>query len=200
MRGVAVDYDGVTAPDWYDGAGARIAALLDGEPSVLVVHSGAGTLVPSIVDAMGALVEGIVLVDALLPHPGRAWEDTIAPPFLAQLLGKAENERLPPWNRWFSPDPTERLILDEAQRAQFNRDLPKLPLAYIAAKAPRRTGWEAVPAGYVQLSRAYDEEAALAERRGWLVEAVKSHHLAMVTEPDILATKLDAMAQRLDVK
>ena len=196
-QGVALDYGGVEGPDWHDGAGARIAALLQGEPIVLVAHSGAGGLVPSIVDAVGARVRGVVLVDALLPHPGRPWAETVAPPFLAALLGKSDNERLPPWNAWFPQDPTERLIPDEARRRRFNRDLPKLPVAYVTAKAPRRTGWEDVPTGYLQLSRAYDEEAAAAERQGWIVDRLESHHLAMVTEPAIIAVRLDSIVRRL---
>ena len=42
----AVDYGGVSAPDWYGGAARRIAEALAGKDNlILAVHSGAGGFV-----------------------------------------------------------------------------------------------------------------------------------------------------------
>src|SRR5690349_3425313 len=39
----------------------------------LVVHSGGGSLVP----ALAADVAGAIFLDALMPHPGRSWFETV---------------------------------------------------------------------------------------------------------------------------
>ena len=46
------------------------------------------------------------------------------------------------------------------------------------------------PAAYLQLSEAYEHEAAEARELGWPVAQVMSHHLAMLTEPSRVAGSL----------
>jgi hypothetical protein len=55
---------------------------VDGRPTILVGHSGAGPLLAAMGESLGC-VEGYVFVDAGLPHPGRSWFDS-APPELAE--------------------------------------------------------------------------------------------------------------------
>src|SRR5688500_11182323 len=50
----------------------------EGAP-ILVAHSGAGALVPALEAALATPPAGVILVDAILPHPGKAWLET-APP------------------------------------------------------------------------------------------------------------------------
>ena len=195
--GGAVDYGGLRAPDWYDGVGARIAAQCDGAPWVAVLHSGAGGFAPAIAEAAADLL-GFVFVDALLPYPGRAWTDTAPPELAAHLRRLARGDgRLPPWNAWFASDPTPGLIPDAAARAAFVRELPRVPLAFLDAVSPARTGWARLPAAYLRLSRAYEDAASEAEQRGWTVRRLETHHLAMVSEPDKVAATISALAARL---
>jgi hypothetical protein len=50
--------------------------------------------------------------------------------------------------------------------------------------------WPNAPAGYLQLSEAYDDEAARARELGWPVRRQLSHHLALLTQPGHIAGEL----------
>src|SRR5690606_36396579 len=77
--------DAFTAgPPYYPALAAAVAAQVDpgAGGATLVAHSGAGALVPAVVQALRRPVTAAVFVDALLPHGGRGWLDT-APDELA---------------------------------------------------------------------------------------------------------------------
>ena len=195
---LAVDYGGVAGPDWYAGATARIAAHLVGEQRIVVVaHSGAGAFLPGLVDALGDRLIGPILADAVMPYPGRCWFDTAAPELCERVRGLESDGVLPPWDTWWGPDAMTRLIQDEAMRAAFIADLPRLPLAYFEARAPAGDGWRTKPGAYLQLSEACAEDAQAARGLGWLVRREALHHLAMLTHPDRLAAILMSMAREL---
>ena len=183
---LAVDYGPIRGAGWYGEAAARIAAGLgDGRGRwILVGNSGAGGLIPSIVEAARGLVSAVVFIDAILPHAGRTWLETAPGPLAERLRGLASDGRLPPWNEWFDADPTLVLIPDKALRAALVADLPCVALAALSAPAPSGGDWEALPCLYLQLSAAYASEAREARRRGWRVCSETMHHLAMVTEPE----------------
>jgi hypothetical protein len=185
---IAVDYGGVTGPDWYAGAAARIAAQVDSEPWIAVLHSGAGGFAPALAEASARLV-GLIFVDAVLPYPGRSWRQT-APALAERLAALTTDGLLPRWNRWFDPDPTPRLLPDAAIRDAFVGDLPRVPCAFLGAVCPDRGQWEQLPAAYVQLSAGYEAEANEAAQRRWPVRRASLHHLAMISDPDKVAALL----------
>ncbi len=132
-----MDYGGVRAPSWYESAAAGAAeALPGGEPWVVVAHSGAGGLVPSLAEVLGGRLAATLFVDAVLPHPGKAWFDTAPHPLAKHLNEIARDGWLPRWDRWFDRDRLAALIPDPAQRASFIADQPELPLAFLEAPAP----------------------------------------------------------------
>lgn len=186
---LAADYGGVHGPDWYEGVAARIVAQADGRPWVAVLHSGAGGFVPAIAAASSDLV-GAIYLDAVLPYPGRNCLQNAPSDLVDQLRRLTTDGWLAPWNRWFEPDPLQRLIPDAGTRAAFVADQPRVPFAFLEAVSRADSAWEAMPAAYVQLSRAYDDTAAQAERLGWSVRRARMHHLAMVSDPDKVATLL----------
>jgi hypothetical protein len=195
---IAVDYDGVRPPDWYDGAARRIAAALPGfEPLAVAVHSGAGGFVPILADALGARARGFLFVDAVLPYPGQRWFDTAPPALAAHMREIAVEGVLPPWDTWFGRAAFDALIEDPALRAAFSADLPRLPLAYLEAIAPGSDTWRSRRAAYLQLSEPYAAEADAAEALGWIVRRERLHHLAMLTHPDRLAGILAEMTDEL---
>ena len=49
-------------------------------------------------------VAGMVLVDALLPHPGRSWAQTVPESFATRLRAGAVGGRLPPWPQWWGEE------------------------------------------------------------------------------------------------
>ena len=185
---IAVDYGGVAGPDWYQGVDARLAAQVDSEPWIAVLHSGAGGFAPALAAASTRLA-GLIFVDAVLPYPGRRWRQT-APALAERLAALATDGLLPPWNRWFDPDPTLRLLPNAAIRDAFVRDLPRVPCAFLDAVCPDQRQWQPLPAAYLQLSKGYEIEANEAARRGWPVRRSSLHHLAMVSDPDKVAALL----------
>jgi hypothetical protein len=193
---VAVDYGGVSGPDWYGAAADRIGAALAPQPAILVLHSGAGGLAGAITRRVRPAA--LIYTDAILPHPGASWADG-APALAAHLRGLAVDGLLPPWNTWFAADPAARLIADESIRQAFTAQLPRVPLAFLDAPAPPGDA-AGIPTAYLQLSAGYADEAAAAKRRGWTVRAEPMHHLAMVTEPAKLAAILLEMAMSLGVR
>ena len=152
--------------------------------AVLVVHSGAGSLVPSIVDRMPDLIDGVVFVDATLPHSGQAWFDRAPPEMSEQLRGLVDADGfLPPWHAWFPAEVVRDLVPDAKIRTGLIAEMPRVPLAYFAEIAPALDAWTKQPCGYVQLSGAYDSAAAQARSGGWPVAHHEGHHLSAVTEP-----------------
>lgn len=193
---IAVDYGGVSGPDWYEGVARRVAGQADGRPWIAVLHSGAGGFAPALATASTDLA-GFIFVDAVLPYPGRSNIET-APDDLAQRLRALVTDgRLAPWNQWFGPDPLPRLIPDPEARAAFERDLPRTPFAFLEAVAPEGAAWERLPAGYLQLSKMYEATAERAERRGWIVRRARLHHLAMASHPTQVADLLSEIQAAL---
>ena len=154
-------------------------------PIVLVGHSGAGRHLPGLAVAQPDTAL-LVHVDASLAAPGRSWFDD-APPDLARTLrGLADDGgRLPPWNEWFPADALAGLLPDPDLRRRFVAGLPRLPLSYFAEPAPAAT-WTG-PAVYIQLSDAYRDEADRLAAAGVPVIGRPSHHLAMLTDPAMVA-------------
>lgn len=165
------------------------------ERIVLVGHSGAGALLPAVAEATSATVDGMVFVDALLPHPGRSWFDTVPAEMQGQLRGLARRGTLPPWNEWFPPGTIEELLPDPALRQHFCEELPRLPLSYFDEAAPDCPAPPPAHSAYLQLSDAYASEADQAERAGWRVTRSPAHHLALLTDPEAVSATLDELTR-----
>lgn len=189
------------APPWIPKLAARVAETLSqarhkGDVA-LIVHSGAGSLVPAIRAAAGPSVTAAVFVDAVIPRPGRSWFDT-APPALSQRLREMNQDGvLPPWNEWFPAESIASHLPDEALRADFFAEIPRLPLAYFEEVAPAAEGWDSIRCGYLQLSQAYDETAREAAARGWPTRHEPTDHLAMVTQPEAITAAIDRVLEEM---
>jgi hypothetical protein len=152
-------------------------------PVVLVAHSGGGPQLPALA-ARTRGVAGMVLVDALLPHTGRSWAQTVPEAFAAKLKAEAVDGRLPPWPQWWSEARMRELVPDDELRAAFVAACPAVPVGWIDEVMPELPE---PPAVFVQLSDAYTPEADAARRRGWPVLAWDAHHLALLTDPEPVA-------------
>lgn len=186
------------AGPYYPALAAAVAddiARRDDEQIVLVGHSGAGALLPAVAHATAATVVGMVFVDALLPHPGRTWFDTVPMEMRDQLRGLSRHGKLLPWNEWFPPGTIEGLLPDPALRARFCEELPRVPLAYFDEPAPECPPPPPTHSAYLQLSDAYAPEADQAEREGWRVTRRTAHHLAILTEPEEISATLEVLVQ-----
>ena len=189
-------------PPFYERLATRVAeAVRDSSlagPFVVVGHSGAGALLPITATLQGDVMAAL-FVDAILPHPGSSWMETAPPTLSEQLRGLAVDGRLPPWQEWFPPGTVETLIPDEEQRTSVLAEVPRLPLAYFDEPAPS-TDVTADRCGYLQLSAAYGPFADEAERRGWPTIREAADHLAIVTNPGLVAGRLIDLLDRLASK
>jgi pimeloyl-ACP methyl ester carboxylesterase len=173
------------APQWPHAAEA-VRAATTGSPGrvVLVGHSGAGLLLPTIADALAADVAALVFVDSFLPPAGGNLR-LAGPAFMDQLRALASDGVLPPWSNWFGEEAMRELVPDDDWRMALEAEMPRLPLSYFDATVPLPDDWDARPCAYLLFTREpYGESAADARHRGWPVaEIPRAQHLAMATEP-----------------
>src|SRR5258707_1124379 len=175
-----------------------IACSASGQPAILIGHSGAGPLLAAAGGMIGEGVRGYIFVDAGLPTPGQAWMETVPPDLASQIRGMGDAEGwLPPWPLWGGDEAMAELLPDPAVRQPFAAGCPRLPLAMFEEMHPPAPQWPDAPAAYLQLSEAYEHEAANARELGWPVAKVRSHHLAMLTEPGRVAGWLHDLIGRL---
>jgi pimeloyl-ACP methyl ester carboxylesterase len=179
----------MTGPAHYLPQIARaVAAVADppGVPAILIGHSGAGPLLPGIATALAVPVRALLYVDAGLPYPGQSWFERAPEELVAHLRGLASDGWLPPWHEWFPPDSLAQLLPAAEQQARFIAELRPLPRSYFEERMPA-ADWSG-PAGYLLLSEAYRDDAARAAAQGMPVAERQSHHLAMLTSPDLVAS------------
>lgn len=160
------------------------------DPVVLVGHSGAGPLLPSVADAVSPEVAALIFVDASLPPAGGA-APLVPAGFLDQLRAISTGGVLPPWSTWFGEGTMRELVPDRALREALEREMPRLPLAYLEEAVPLPPRWAERPCGFLRLTEAYGESAADARDRGWPVAEIPGvQHLAPVTDPIAVADVL----------
>jgi pimeloyl-ACP methyl ester carboxylesterase len=188
--------DTVTAgPPYHLRQAQVIADSAGGRPAVLVGHSGAGPLLATAGMMLGESIRGYVFVDAGLPTPGRSWMETMPPDLAAQLRGMADREGwLPPWPQWLGDEELAAFLPDPVVRQRFAARCPWLPLAMFEEVHPPVPGWPNASGGYLQLSEAYEDEAARARELSWPVRQQLSHHLALLTEPGPVAREVLRLA------
>jgi hypothetical protein len=168
------------------GATVAVAGVDDiavDPPVVLVAHSGGGPRLPAIA-ARTPGVRGMVLVDALLPHPGRSWAQTVPDAFAAKLGAEAVDGRLRPWPEWWGDARMRELLPEDDVRAEFVASCPAVPIATIDEIMPDLPDPSAV---FVQLSETYAPESEASRRRGWPVLVRDATHLALLTDPSLVA-------------
>jgi hypothetical protein len=174
-----------------------IARRASGQPAILIGHSGAGPLLA----AAGAIIDqvrGYIFVDAGLPIPGQTWMETVPPELAAQLREMADDQGwLPPWPQWWGDEALAELVPDPDARRRFAAGCPRLPLAMFEEVHPPAPQWPDAQAAYLQLSEAYEDEAAKARELGWPVAQRMSHHLAPLTDSALVAESLRELLDQL---
>lgn len=178
-------------------ANGMAATLGRGGEAIVVAHSGAGALMPSVAALAKGALKGVIYCDAILPHPGLSWIDTAPPALAGQLLAGAVEGRLPSWDQWWPPGALAKLVPDHGLRMALVEELEPIPVGYFEELAPELE--LTAPAAYLQLSGAYVEEAQIAGRKGWPVVSLPLHHLAMLTHAEAVAGAIEGLAERLEV-
>jgi pimeloyl-ACP methyl ester carboxylesterase len=175
-----------------------IARSASGQPVILIGHSGAGPLLAAAGGLVGAGVRGYLFVDAGLPIPGQTWMDTVPAELAAQVREMADAQGwVPPWSRWWGEETLAELLPDPQVRRDFAAGCPPLPLAmFEEVHPPVPPRWTDTPAAYLQLSEAYEDQAARVRELGWPVTRQLSHHLALLTEPELVARSMHELLCR----
>lgn len=176
---------------------AAFASRLVVEPGALLVgHSAAGLLLPSLACLLDA--SGMVFIDARLPPPSGP-APPAEPEFMrfVQSLPIGDDGRLPPWSAWWGEGAMERAFEDAEMLRDFERELPRLPLSWFddVVDVPP---WDDLSAAYLQTSQLFAAETRDAQHRGWPAQVLEGTHLTPMVEPrptaDALLTLLDALA------
>jgi len=165
---------------------------------VLVAHSGAGLLLPSIAAALCEPPAGAVTVDGLMPQPGKSWFDTAPAALSARIRALASDGQVAAWHEWWPPGAIRRLLASDAAYAKFVAATPRLPLAFFEEVAPP-IPMPAIPCGYLRLSPACDADADSAASLRWSVRRIEANHMAMITDPALVWTELANLVATLRV-
>lgn len=184
----------------YRRLAATAANIASHEPAgsiVLVGHSGAGGLLPLIAEALQGRVGTIVFVDAILPHPGRSWFDTVPSSMADELRAREMVGFLPPWTGWITPAQLTRAVPEQRLRDAFAADVKAAPVSFLDEPAPEVPEWPPRRMAYLQLSASYAPEAAEAERRGWEVQRRAFGHLGILNHPEQVAKALIELTSSL---
>ena len=172
-------------------AADAVAAGITG-PVTLAGHSGAGVLLPLVADLIDD-VTAVVFVDALVPAADGPTEPSGRfRAFLDEL--PVTGGLLPRWSDWWGPGALAELVPDAGLRARIEAEQPRLARAFYAEAVPVPASWPPARVGYLQLSPAYDADAAEAAARGWPVRSLPGRHLDLATRPAEVAAEILALA------
>lgn len=158
---------------------------------VVVGHSGAGFLVPSIADRLGAAQT--VFVDAGLPPttgPASAGAD-----ILDGLRTMAVDGTLPRWSTWWGPDVMRALVPHDARRARVEAELPEVPLAFYEVAMELPSDWSRRQSSFLLLSEAYRADADRARALGWSLTERVGGHLDIVSAPEVITPLIIELAR-----
>jgi hypothetical protein len=183
-------------PGAYQCAAQLVAGLIPCTGAVVVAHSGAGALAPTIAQQCGPTAAGFVLVDGLWPHPCKSWLQTVPAAFAEQLEHAASDGLAPPWSNWFDPAVLTGLLPDAGMREALVCAMPRAPMSFLGEPAPEAPDLDPDLCGYLQLSAAYGVEAARARAAGWTSSTLALDHLAILTAAAEVAEAILGIAKR----
>ncbi|HEX2074340.1 MAG TPA: hypothetical protein VHF92_11180 [Geodermatophilus sp.] len=176
----------IPAEGW---AGRWVAAAATSGPAHAVVgFSGAGIVLPAVAAAVEA--RRVIWLDAVVPaaRGPAGWPEQIRQGVAALV----EGDRIADWTTWWGPDAMADLLPDEGVRTAVLAEGHRLPADFYDQPVPVPDAWPDDDVTYVQLSPAYDADAAAARAREWRVVGPGDRsHLAVATDPvevaDLLA-------------
>jgi hypothetical protein len=172
---------------------ADVVAECSRDTDVIVGHSGAGVVLPSIAGAASSPQRPrLVFVDAVIPEC--EGEAKLNPIVVDLLRAAAVDGVLPPWSAWLGEGGIERMIPDGELRTQVEAELPKLPITLFEGGLPVPAGWCTWPCAYLLLSEDMRDEAERARSLGWSVLEDVGNHLDVVNRAAEIAADLVQLA------
>lgn len=161
---------------------------------LVVGHSGAGAFLPAIGSAIGNIA-GLVFVDAVVPPAAGA--HSTSPGMREMLESVTEDGVLRRWLDWWPEETIVELLPDQADRAQLEADMPRVPRSFYDRDVRVPPGWSQGGCGYLMLSDAYEAELHDAAERGWPTARLDADHLAPRTQPEPVLQGILQLARRV---
>lgn len=202
---IAVDADAERpyAPRYVASAALQLAAAAARAPLVLVGHSGAGPLLPSVGGSRRAArqaVGGYVFLDAGLPRAGASRLDLLEAEDRGMATKfRADLESGPAFPRWRDRDLVEDLPAATAREIVLGGMRPR-GLDFFTEALPHPPDWPDAPCAYLRTSDTYLHWARVAELRGWaggtFLPNGRGAHFAALREPAGLAASLVELLER----
>jgi hypothetical protein len=173
-----------TAAGWWN----RVVAAA-GQADVVLGFSGAGVVLPAVAAAAGA--RRVVWLDAIVPAASGA---TATPAERRERLARfVRGDRLAAWPDWWPPEVLAGELPDPDLRVEVAAEALQLPADFHDYAVPVPDAWPQDDVRYVQLSAAYDADAAEARTRGWTVVGDGSgRHLDVAARPVAVADLVTA--------
>jgi hypothetical protein len=182
-------------PRWRAFVDLAVEGAPDGPCVAVVGHSGAGALLPAVVDRLAPDRPAIVFVDAVLPPAEGSF--AVTPAMRLFLEARSEQGVLDPWSAWWDDEVLARTLQVPALRAAIESEEPRVPLSFYDEAIPVPTSWSERPCGYVRLSAAYDSELSHAQVLGWPTAGVDGSHLEMLTHPEAVVAAIRTVMDQL---
>lgn len=198
-RGFRTHTPCITGSDvaWRDAPAAVLAALPELSGPLLVGHSAAGLLLPSLAGPLDAW--GMILVDGRIPP-----EQGPTPPAEPEFAGfvsalPVEQGRLPKWSQWWGRGGLSTLIPDRWTREAFEADLPRLRPEWFDDAIPTPP-WDHLRVGYLQTSPRLADQAQMASARGWPVQTLAGTHLDPFLRPGETALAISELVTAMSAR
>ena len=176
------------------GVQATVHYVPDGQPIVLVGHSGAGPLLSAAAAAVRLPISAYLFVDAGLSHPGTSRLDAIASEdaaSAAELRAALDaGLRFPAW----TDDDLRPIVPDPDRRRSLLDELRPRGREYWTEELPGISGWPNAPCAYLQFSSVYQSAAERARRAGWPTRYLAAGHFHQLVDPSGVA---DAIVELL---
>jgi hypothetical protein len=172
---------------------ARSAAAAAGKDEVVVVgHSGAGGVLPLIIELVAA--HRVIFVDATVPPCDGSF--TLGAAFTETLRGLAIDGVLPPWSQWWGDGAMQALVPDDDRRRDIELQFPSVPLAWFESEIAAPTSWCDADGSFLLLSEPYRPDADRAGSLGWPVIERLGMHLDIANSEEVVADVLVDLASR----
>ncbi|MGE5223271.1 MAG: alpha/beta fold hydrolase [Omnitrophica WOR_2 bacterium] len=189
--------DDLQPPYWKRHAEIAAHALKHipaGQDIVLVGHSGAGMLLPSIRDEMECPVSAYIFVDAGIPENMKSRLDLFGSTEADDFRRSAVAGYIPAWTE----DDLHEVIPDAQLRQRFVTELHPTPLLVYEEPVPVFEGWPDAPCGYIQFSPVYDKPAEFAREKGWGYRRLDGGHFHMLVDPQAVTAALIDLVEGLN--
>lgn len=198
---VLVDSPDSPEPFWKQHAESvsrALAQIPKNSPVTVVVHSGAGPLLPAIRQILPNPVKAYVFVDAGIPRNGASRLDLMKsedPEWAAQFQEDLKRgELFPNW----SMEDLEVVIPNEPLRRQMAAEIRPRGLSFFTEPLPVFDGWPEAPCVYIQFSAPYARPAAQARQAGWPTYELEAGHFHMLVDAKVVTDTMVEAVNNLD--